>query len=367
MTATPPSTTVKDLLRFKYEYIIKQGNKRPHNIQDSYALLRKKILLEGIPDQTDEELEATRNNSKCSLRGTIWKLFLRVKDINVQLYTAQVSKGPSRAYDKIHHDLDRTFKHNESFDYVVPIEKLSRCLNAFVHNFPEIGYIQGMNVICGTLLYVLPEVEAFHCFCNLIKDHCMLYMVEDLKGVHNALEILGQILEIVDNELFTYLKLHQYEPPFLMHAILSLGTSTPPLSEVLKLWDFYMAFGIHMNVICTASQIILWRDVLLNHSRPCTLLRTLPKLEAEAIISLSVTISKALPQYLYESLIKHASLPSSTSSSRATSPTPSAARSASPRPVSPTPVSSASTRVSPVPTTAPAGATEPTSDPAAVT
>lgn len=98
-----------------------------------------------------EELEATKSNSKCSLRGTIWKLFLRIKgitnisftvvfalsiDINVQLYTAQLSKGPSKDYDKIFNDLDRTFKRDESFDYVVPIEKLSRCLNAFVHTFP---------------------------------------------------------------------------------------------------------------------------------------------------------------------------------------------------------------------------------------
>jgi len=262
-------------------------------------------LLDGLPDQTDEELEATRNNCKCSLRGIIWKLFLRVKDINAPHYIALVSKGPAHSYDKIHRDLARTFKHDESYEYVVPDEKLSRCLNAFVHSSPEIGYVQGMNAICGAFLYVLPEVEAFYCFSTLIKDHCSQYMIEDLPGVHTALDILGQILQLVDSELYDYLKSHQYKPPLLMHAILSLGTATPPLTEVLKLWDFYMAFGIHMNVVCTAAQLILMRDNLLAHSSPCLLLRVLPNLDAEALISLAVTLAKALPPLLYELLVQH--------------------------------------------------------------
>jgi len=302
-------TGVPDMLRFKYEHIIKQGNKRSHHTENNYASLRRKILLEGLPDQTDEELEATKNSSKCSLRGLIWKIFLRVKDINTPLYLSLVSKGPAVAYEKIMQDLDRTFKHDETFSYVVPTDKLSRCLNAFVHSCPEIGYVQGMNVVCGTLLYVLPEVEAFYCFSTLIKDHCHQYMIEDLPGVHTALDILGQILQLLDVDLFNYLKFHNYEPPFLMHAILSLGTGTPPLNEVLKLWDFYMAFGIHMNVVCTAAQIILMRDTLLAHPSPCSLLRSLPKLDADTIISLAVTVAKALPQYLYEILIQHSYTP----------------------------------------------------------
>jgi len=281
-----------------------------------------------MPDQSEEELEATRINSRCSLRGIIWKLFLRVKgilaaesiasaymiqiDINVPHYTALVCRGPAKQYDKIQHDLHRTFKHDSSFGFVVvPTDKLSRCLNAFAHSYPSIGYVQGMNAICGTLLYVLPEVEAFYCFSALITEHCSQYMTEDLPGVHAALDILGQILQLVDSELYDFLKFHQYKPPFLMHAILSLGTGTPPLTEVLKLWDFYLAFGLHMNVVCTAARLLLMRDTLLSHASPCSLLRTLPKIHAESIISLAVTLSKSLPQYLYELLIQHSHPPQS--------------------------------------------------------
>lgn len=46
-------------------------------------------------------------------------------------------------------------------------------------------------------------------------------------------------------------------------AILSFSASTPPLEELLRVWDFFFAFGIHLNVISVIAQIVLIRDELL--------------------------------------------------------------------------------------------------------
>ena len=95
----------------------------------------------------------------------------------------------------------------------------------------------------------------------------------------------------VDPDLYKYLRAHNYYPELLTHAVLSLGTSispflylylyllssfsvvnftlyntsrylidnnivgtgTPPLAEVLHLWDFYFAFGIRITVSTSLS------------------------------------------------------------------------------------------------------------------
>ena len=54
---------------------------------------------------------------------------------------------------------------------------------------------------------------------------------------------------------------------FFFKAVLTFCACTPPLSEVLVLWDFYMAFGAHMNIICIIAQLILCRDKLLAQDR----------------------------------------------------------------------------------------------------
>jgi hypothetical protein len=58
-------------------------------------------------------------------------------------------------------------------------------------------------------------------------------------------------------------------------AILTLCACTPPLDQVLQLWDFLLAFGVHLNVLCVIAQLLLIRDNVMASSSyvilPCTL------------------------------------------------------------------------------------------------
>jgi hypothetical protein len=54
---------------------------------------------------------------------------------------------------------------------------------------------------------------------------------------------------------------------FLDLAVLTLCACTPPLDQVLQLWDFLLAFGVHLNVLCVIAQLFLMRDEVMKSSR----------------------------------------------------------------------------------------------------
>lgn len=90
-----------------------------------------------------------------------------------------------------------------------------------------------------------------------------------------------------------------------MPSVLTLSACTPPLHEVLELWDFLFAFGVHSNILCIAAQLILMRSKLIDESKPGKLLRQFPDLHAKSIISLTVTLIKVIPSDLYDALVRH--------------------------------------------------------------
>ena len=54
---------------------------------------------------------------------------------------------------------------------------------------------------------------------------------------------------------------------YLSLAVLTLCACTPPLDQVLKLWDFLLAFGVHLNILCVIAQLLLMRDDVMASSR----------------------------------------------------------------------------------------------------
>lgn len=89
-----------------------------------------------------------------------------------------------------------------------------------------------------------------------------------------SLKLLDEILTLADPEVLHALAATSGSSTGLaLQYILSFSGATPPLSELLKLWDFFLAFGIHMNVICVAAQIMLAREQILTSDRPAQFLK----------------------------------------------------------------------------------------------
>ncbi|KAI0003206.1 TBC-domain-containing protein [Russula compacta] len=277
----------------------------PEDVEDSVKKLRRLILIEGIPSKADP-----------TLRYRIWKILLRVTDLPAETFLEYVARGPCDVREKIRNDTFRTLATDRGFKERVREDMLVRLLDAFVwrnhdrqESSQQLGftYVQGMNVLAAPFLYTMPsELEAFFCFAKFIEESCPLYVQPTLEGVHRGLRLLDRCLKIVDPELFSYLRSKNLSAElYAFPSVLTLCACTPPLDQVLRLWDFLLAFGVHLNVLCVIAQLLLIRDDVMASSSPMRLLRTFPPLDASPIIGIAVTLVRDLPPELYDELVRH--------------------------------------------------------------
>ncbi|ETW86337.1 hypothetical protein HETIRDRAFT_311198 [Heterobasidion irregulare TC 32-1] len=274
------------------------------DVEEGVRKLRRLILIDGIPSQVDS-----------TLRPRIWKILLRVNELPASTFLEYVARGPCAVREKIRNDTFRTLATDRGFKERVREDMLVRLLDAFVwrnHDRQEthhldFTYVQGMNVLAAPFLYTMPsELEAFFCFANFIEECCPLYVQPTLEGVHRGLKLLDRCLRIVDPELFAYLRSKNLSAElYAFPSVLTLCACTPPLDQVLKLWDFLLAFGVHLNVLCVIAQLLLIRDEVMNSSSPMRILRTFPPIEALPVIGIAVTLVRDLPPELYDELVRH--------------------------------------------------------------
>ncbi|KAH8814728.1 TBC-domain-containing protein [Flagelloscypha sp. PMI_526] len=271
---------------------------------DATKKLRRMILVDGIPTSVDP-----------TLRPRIWKILLKVNEIDADEYLEYVSRGPPEVREKIRNDTHRTLKKDFDFHERVSETMIIRLLDAFEwrcrdrEGFQSLdfSYVQGMNVLSAPFLYTLPsEIEAFYCFSKFIEEACPLYVQPTLEGVHRGLNLLDRCLRIVDEELFTYLRKKKVSAEIYAFAsTMTLCANTRPLDQVLQLWDFLLAFGVHLNILCVIAQLFLMRDDLMTSKSPGTLLYKFPPFNAVDVIGIAVTLVRDLPADLYDELVRH--------------------------------------------------------------
>lgn len=172
-----------------------------------------------------------------------------------------------RADSAVNHDTFRTLRTDLVFKDKVKNDMLVRVLDAFewkgVHSGNDRqSYVQGelrlagelttgMNALAAPFLYTMPsELEAFACFAAVMERHCPQYVQPDLRGVHRGVEVschficqadqqtLERCLRIVDPELHAHLESKELRATvFAFPSVLTMCACTPPLDEVLQLWE----------------------------------------------------------------------------------------------------------------------------------
>lgn len=309
------------------------------------------------------------------LRIYIWLILLNSPLVPTDVYLDLVRQGASPAYAKIRNDTFRTLATDPLFRRRVTENSLTRVLNAFswkLHDKHEarvngwqspptlsfngeptaspetsshsrnsiagtqdgsqfgdkteyVGYVQGMNVLAAPFLYAArSEAEAFAAFDRLLQFECPGYIRGSMEGVHKGLKLVDEILQICDPKLSHYLFTKGMNASIYAFAsVLTLSACTPPLPEVLQLWDFLFAYGIHLNLICVVAQLVLIRDQILGSERyipqklqsclfthrlnsPNQVLRSFPPLQASKIKALAISFVPRLPEDLYQRLVDHA-------------------------------------------------------------
>ena len=130
-------------------------------------------------------------------------------------------------------------------------------------------YVQGMNVLAAPFLYAArSEAEAFVAFHHLLTKECPGYIRGAMDGVHKGLALVDKVLAIVDSKLSLYLLSKNLSAEiYAFPSVLTLCACTPPLPEVLRLWDFLFAYGPHLNILCIVAQLMMIRNQILTSPR----------------------------------------------------------------------------------------------------
>ncbi|RAL02347.1 TBC-domain-containing protein [Aspergillus ibericus CBS 121593] len=336
------------------ETLLRDG---PHqgNLQEGLEELRYLVLSTRVEADAD---------GMSTYRIYLWLVLLDIPPVPTDVYLSLIHRGRSPAYTKIRNDTFRTLATDPLFKRRVTEASLIRLLNAvawklydaknryrsrsrpssrlrevelLINTPPSIEeepspsgstpgsvassrdgsygitnesalYVQGMNVLCAPFLYAArSEVEAFGLFHSFITRECPGYIRGAMDGVHRGLRLVDQCLEIVEPKLAAYLFSKGLQAKlYAFPSVLTLCACTPPLPEVLHLWDFLFAYGTHLNILCIVAQLIRMRDTILESPSPNKILRSFPPLDAKEIIALTVLIVRKIPEPLYAELIDHA-------------------------------------------------------------
>lgn len=131
------------------------------------------------------------------------------------------------------------------------------------------GYVQGMNVLAAPFLYAArSEAEAFVAFDTFLRRECPGYIKPSMDGVHRGLALVDKVLEVVEPKLASYLHSKGLTAQIYGFAsVTTLCACTPPLPEVLNLWDFLFAWGVHLNLLCIVAQLIIIKEQILQSPR----------------------------------------------------------------------------------------------------
>jgi cell cycle arrest protein BUB2 len=252
------------------------------------------------------------------LRIYIWLILLNAPPLPTDTYLDLVRQGASPAYSKIRNDTFRTLATDPLFRRRVTENSLTRVLNAVawklhdahearvngwlspptigggvesspaspetsLHSLDDtasnfsaskksdsyVGYVQGMNVLAAPFLYAArSEVQAFIALHQFLSTEVPGYIRGSMEGVHHGLKLVDDVLQICDPKLYHYLwskglKANIYAFP----SVATICACTPPLPEVLQLWDFLLAYGVHLNILCIVAQLVLIRDQILSTDR----------------------------------------------------------------------------------------------------
>ncbi|KAJ6445841.1 mitotic check point protein (Bub2) [Purpureocillium lavendulum] len=315
---------------------------------------RWKVIDEGIKSAEDGMASRTlracfADTGQSTLRIYVWLVLLDAPIMPTDEYLSLVHRGASPAYSKIRNDTFRTLTTDPLFRRRVSEASLIRLLNAIAWRLhdakedqrqssrpssrqsshpresltgsvsghsqaksnagPEPGtYVQGMNVLAAPFLYAArSEAEAFVAFHSLLTRECPAYIRGAMDGVHRGLALVDKVLAIVDPKLSMYLTAKGLSAEiYAFPSVLTLCACTPPLPEVLRLWDFLFAYGPHLNIVCIVAQLTIMRAQILQSPSPNKVLRSFPQLNADLVKSVTIGIIKKIPDDVYAEIVMHA-------------------------------------------------------------
>ena len=166
-----------------------------------------------------------------------------------ELYSKYIVKttNKEKSIHVIELDIERTFSYLGVYKNNSPISNdLREILGAFVVRRPDIGYVQGLSYIAGTLLLQMDKFQSFVCLMNITLNPNILpfYRLEE-KGIKQRLEIFNEIFMCNLPKLFEHFNCLDVLPEhYLIEWMMTLFTRNLHIDLTVRIWDVYMIEGI---------------------------------------------------------------------------------------------------------------------------
>ncbi|XP_047334881.1 small G protein signaling modulator 1-like [Impatiens glandulifera] len=161
-------------------------------------------------------------------------------------------------------DVVRTDSHLEFYEDKKNLARMSDILAVYAWVDPATGYCQGMSDLLSPFVVLFEDnADAFWCFEMLIRRMRENFQMEGPTGVMKQLEVLGQILELTDREMFAHLTHIGAESfHFAFRMLLVLFRRELSFDEALCMWemmwaaDFDESLAHHLEENCLEPLII---------------------------------------------------------------------------------------------------------------
>ena len=186
------------------------------------------------------------------------------KDLNINLIESEnssMSLATKKLYSKyikqtldkeksinlIDLDIERTFSSLGVFKHESQLgNNLREILRIFVVARPDIGYVQGLSYIAGTLLLQMDKFASFVCFMNIILSPNILpfYRLDEF-NIKKRLDLFSEIFKLNLPKLYLHFQENEIFPEhYLLEWFMTLYTRNLNIELAFRIWDIYMIEGI---------------------------------------------------------------------------------------------------------------------------
>ena len=147
----------------------------------------------------------------------------------------------------IEEDLHRTFTDLGYFRFGEKLyQPLKNILAAFSIFRPDLGYVQGMSYIAGSLLmHTGDEYKGFQCFSNMM-NHYLLYNFYsfEMGKVNIFFHCYMRLLQIHCSKLYSLMLEYEIQcSVFLFEWVVALFSNIFSLDMSSRIWDSYFVYG----------------------------------------------------------------------------------------------------------------------------
>ena len=224
------------------EYYDIEANK---SIQLLIKLNKNKNKKSGNNNNNNINNNTPNNKYNNSIESENSSMSLTAKKIYTKYIKQTLDK--EKSINLIDLDIERTFSSLGVFKHESQLgNNLREILRIFVVARPDIGYVQGLSYIAGTLLMQMDKFASFVCFMNIILSPNILpfYRLDEI-NIKKRLDLFEEIFKLNLPKLYNHFQENEVSPEhYLLEWFMTLFTRNLNIELALRIWDVYMIEGI---------------------------------------------------------------------------------------------------------------------------